>query len=149
MLIIYVKLLNSNYLAKILLMLYNLNGDSMKNKEEAVKLIKKKLAKQTFYSYKEIAEVTGYHPKYILKLKDEIINGSISLEHGNKNRKPINAISEEEKIKIINLYKRSNASIRRFCKFYGSRSYSCVYNVIKEYEEKMKEGTYENKNNNN
>ena len=63
MLIIYVKLLNSNYLAKILLMLYNLNGDSMKNKEEAVKLIKKKLAKQTFYSYKEIAEVTGYHPK--------------------------------------------------------------------------------------
>ncbi len=149
MLIIYVKLLNSNYLAKILLMLYNLNGDSMKNKEEAVKLIKKKLAKQTFYSYKEIAEVTGYHPKYILKLKDEIINGSISLEHGNKNRKPINAISEEEKTKIINLYKRSNASIRRFCKFYGSRSYSCVYNVIKEYEEKMKEGTYENKNNNN
>lgn len=149
MLIIYVKLLNSNYLAKILLMLYNLNGDSMKNKEEAVKLIKKKLAKQTFYSYKEIAEVTGYHPKYILKLKDEIINGSISLEHGNKNRKPINAISEEEKTKIINLYKRSNASIRRFCKFYGSRSYSCVYNVIKEYEEKMKEGIYENKNNNN
>ena len=149
MLIIYVKLLNSNYLAKILLMLYNLNGDSMKNKEEAVKLIKKKLAKQTFYSYKEIAEVTGYHPKYILKLKDEIINGSISLEHGNKNRKPINAISEEEKTKIINLYKRSNASIRRFCKFYGSRSYSCVYNVIKEYEEKMEEGTYENKNNNN
>ena len=56
---------------------------------------------------------------------------------------------EEEKTKIINLYKRSNASIRRFCKFYGSRSYSCVYNVIKEYEEKMKEGTYENKNNNN
>ena len=149
MLIISVKLLNSNYLAKILLMLYNLNGDSMKNKEEAVKLIKKKLAKQTFYSYKEIAEVTGYHPKYILKLKDEIINGSISLEHGNKNRKPINAISEEEKTKIINLYKRSNASIRRFCKFYGSRSYSCVYNVIKEYEEKMKEGIYENKNNNN
>lgn len=144
-----IKLLNNNYLAKILLMLYNLNGDSMKNKEEAVKLIKKKLAKQTFYSYKEIAEVTGYHPKYILKLKDEIINGSISLEHGNKNRKPINAIREEEKTKIINLYKRSNASIRRFCKFYGSRSYSCVYNVIKEYEEKMKEGTYENKNNNN
>lgn len=144
-----IKLSDNDYLAKILLMLYNLNGDSMKNKEEAVKLIKKKLAKQTFYSYKEIAEVTGYHPKYILKLKDEIINGSISLEHGNKNRKPINAISEEEKTKIINLYKRSNASIRRFCKFYGSRSYSCVYNVIKEYEEKMKEGIYENKNNNN
>ena len=144
-----IKLSDNDYLAKILLTLYNLNGDNMKNKEEAVKLIKKKLAKQTFYSYKEIAEVTGYHPKYILKLKDEIINGSISLEHGNKNRKPINAISEEEKTKIINLYKRSNASIRRFCKFYGSRSYSCVYNVIKEYEEKMKEGTYENKNNSN
>lgn len=108
----------------------------MKRKEEAVKLIKKKLAKQSFYSYKEIAEITGYHPKYILKLKKEILNGDISLEHGNKNRKPINAIDELEKQKIINLYKRSNVSIRKFCKFYGSRSYSCIYNVIKEYENK-------------
>ena len=109
----------------------------MDRKEEAVKLIKRKMNHESFLSYIEIAEITGYHPKYILKLKKEIINGGISLVHGNKNRKPINAISDEEKKKIISLYKRSNASIRQFCKFYARRSYSCIYNIIKEYEESL------------
>jgi len=109
----------------------------MKNKQEAVKLIKRKLDNNSFLSYIEIAEITGYHPKYILKLKKEILDGSISFEHGNKNKKPVNALSDEEKKKIINLYKRSHASIRQFCKFYARRSYSCVYNVIKEYEESL------------
>lgn len=104
----------------------------MTKKEEAISLIKKKLNDETFMTYKDIALVTGYHPKYILKLKKEILDGSISVEHGNKNRKPVNTISEEEKQYIINLYKRSNASIRKFCKFYGKRSYSCIYNVLKE-----------------
>ena len=106
----------------------------MNRKEEAIKLINKKLNKNSFLSYIEIAEITGYHPKYILKLKKEIINGSIRIEHGNKNRKPVNAMSAEEKNMIIGLYKKSHASIRKFCRFYGTRSYSCVYNVIKEYE---------------
>ena len=110
----------------------------MSRKEEAVKMMKSKMANDSFYTYKEIAEITGYHPKYLLKLKKEILNGTISMEHGHKNRKPINTISEEEKEKIISLYKRSNASIRKFCKFYGSRSYSCIYNVIKEYEDNLK-----------
>lgn len=108
-----------------------------KNKQEAVKLIKKKLAKDSFLSYIEIAEITGYHPKYILKLKKEIIDGKISLVHGNKNRKPVNTISDDEKTKIINLYKRSHASIRQFCRFYSKRSYSCIYNIIKEYENNL------------
>lgn len=108
-----------------------------KGKEEAIKLIQKKLDKNSFLSYIEIAEITGYHPKYILKLKKDLLNGNISLEHGNKNRKPVNAMSDEEKLKIINLYKRSHASIRQFCKFYSRRSYSCIYNVIKEYEESL------------
>lgn len=104
----------------------------MNRKEEAVKLINKKIRGETFMSYEEIATVSGYHPKYILKLKKEILNNEISLEHGNKNRKPINTISDKEKNYIIDLYRRSNVSIRRFCKFYGKRSYSCIYNVLKE-----------------
>lgn len=111
----------------------------MTKKEEAISLIKKKINKETFLSYIEIAEITGYHPKYILKLKKEILDGSISVVHGNKNRKPVNAMSDDEKNKIISLYKRSHASIRQFCRFYGRRSYSCVYNVIKEYEDSLKE----------
>ena len=103
----------------------------MKEKRNAVILIKKKLDGKTFMSYKEIAGITGYHPKYILKLKKEIIDGTISIEHGNMNRKPINAISEDEKKYIISLYKRSNASVKKFCNFYGKRSYSCIYNILK------------------
>lgn len=101
-------------------------------KEKAIELIKKTLNKETFLSYKEIADITSYHPKYILKLKKQIINNEVSLEHGNKNRTPINKISESEKDYIIKLYKRSNASIRKFARFYGKRSYSCIYNVLKE-----------------
>ena len=104
----------------------------MSKKIDAVKLILDKLKGKTYLSYKEIAELTGYHPKYILKLKKEILDGTISLEHKNKNKVPVNKISEKEKEYIISLYKRSNASILKFCKFYNRRSYSCVYNVLKE-----------------
>ena len=104
----------------------------MEKKKEAVLLIKKKLEGDTFMTYKDIASITGYHQKYILKLKKEVLDGTISVEHGNLNRKPSNAISEKEKEYIISLYKRSNASIKRFCTFYGKRSYSCIYNVLKE-----------------
>lgn len=108
----------------------------MKNKELAIELINKKINKNTYLSYDEIAEITGYHTKYLFKLKKAIMDGTISLEHGNKNRKPVNALSESEKEKIISLYKRSNASIRKFCKFYSKRSYSCIYNLVKEEKEK-------------
>jgi len=104
----------------------------MSDKKEAVRLINAKLNKETFLTYKEIAELTGYHPKYILKLKNEVINGTVQLEHGNKNRVPANVMSEEEKQKIITLYKKSNVSIRKFCNFYNRRSYSCIYNLLKE-----------------
>ena len=40
----------------------------MNSKKEAVNLIEKKLAGKTFLSYKEIAAITGYHPKYLLQL---------------------------------------------------------------------------------
>lgn len=105
----------------------------MVNKKEiAVELIQDKIANKTFLSYKEIAEITGYHPKYILKLKKEVTDGTINLVHGNKNRIPANVMSEEEKKYIINLYKKSSVSIRKFCNFYNRRSYSCIYNLLKE-----------------
>lgn len=104
----------------------------MEKKKEAVKLITEKLNNKTFLSYKEIAQITGYHPKYILKLKKDVINGNVNYVHGNKNRIPVNSMSEEEKQKIIKLYKKSNVSIRKFCNFYHTRSYSCIYNLLKE-----------------
>ncbi len=103
----------------------------MTRKEEAVLLINKKLAGNKFMTYKDIASITGYHPKYILKLKKEVLDGSIKVVHGNRNRIPANALSNEEREYIISLYKRSNASVKKFCKFYGKRSYSCIYNTLK------------------
>ncbi len=101
------------------------------DREQAIQLIKDKLNKKSSLSYVDIAKLTNYHPKYILKLKKDILDDNINYIHGNKNKKPANTIPIEEEEKIVNLYKRSNASIRRFCKFYGKRSYSCIYNVLK------------------
>lgn len=110
------------------------NGMAQKNKTLALDLIQKKIDNVSFYSYAEIGKITGYHEKYILKLKRQLLLGTIHLEHGNKNKKPANALSEEEEEKIISLYKRSKVSIRKFCKFYGTRSYSCIYNVLKKHD---------------
>lgn len=112
------------------------------DRNNAIKMIKDKLNGKSFLSYVEIAQLTNYHPKYILKLKKDILNNNINYIHGNKNKKPVNTIPLEEEQKIVNLYKRSNASIRKFCKFYGRRSYSCIYNVLK------RNGLLENKKNN-
>lgn len=102
------------------------------SKITAIKLIKDKLVGKNFMTYKEIAYVTNYHPKYILKLKKEILDGSVALVHGNKNRVSEKAIPKEEEEKIVALYKKSSVSVRKFCRFYGRRSYSCVYNVLKK-----------------
>lgn len=104
----------------------------MTRKENAVEMMKKVMSGESYLTYKEIAHITGYHEKYLLKLKKDLESGNISFVHGNTNRKPVNTITEEEKKYIISLYKRSNTSIRKFCKFYAKRSYSCIWNVLKE-----------------
>ncbi len=104
----------------------------MSRKQDAIDLMKKVMSGESYMTYKEIAQITGYHEKYLLKLKKELEEGTISVVHGNTNRKPINTITEEEKQYIISLYKRSNASIRKFCRFYKKRSYSCIWHVLKE-----------------
>ena len=104
----------------------------MSRKSDAIELMKRVMNGDSYLTYKEIAKITGYHEKYLLKLKKDLETGTISLVHGNTNRKPKNTITEEEKQYIISLYKRSNASIRKFCKFYKKRSYSCIWHVLKE-----------------
>lgn len=106
--------------------------DMEHSKITAAKLIKDKLEGKNFMTYKEIAYVTNYHPKYILKLKKEILNGTIALVHGNKNKPSSKAIPKAEEEKIVALYKKSSVSVRKFCRFYGRRSYSCVYNVLRK-----------------
>lgn len=104
----------------------------MSRKQDAIDLMKRVMTGESYMTYKEIAQITGYHEKYLLKLKKELEEGTINVVHGNTNRKPVNTITEEEKQYIISLYKRSNASIRKFCRFYKKRSYSCIWHVLKE-----------------
>ena len=104
----------------------------MSRKQDAVDLMKLVMNGESYLTYKEIARITGYHEKYLLKLKKELENGTISMVHGNASRKPKNTITEEEKQYIIDLYKRSNTTIRKFCKFYAKRSYSCIWHVLKD-----------------
>jgi len=51
----------------------------MKDKAKAIELINKKINNETYLSYDEISEITGYHRKYLFKLKNDILNGTISL----------------------------------------------------------------------
>ena len=95
-------------------------------KKKAVEMITKVLNGESYLQYKEIAKACGYHPKYLLKIKRDLLNDTLRYEHGNSNRKPKNTISDEERQYIIKLYKRSHGSIRQFCRFYGKRSYSCI-----------------------
>ena len=70
--------------------------NKMNKKEYAYKLINDKLNNDTFLTYKEIASITGYHEKYILKLKKEILDKNFNLTHGNKNREPVNKLTQKE-----------------------------------------------------
>ena len=67
----------------------------MSRKEEAVTLMKEVMEGRSFLQYKEIAKITGYHEKYLLKLKKELEAGTIRIEHGNKNRKHKNTLPDE------------------------------------------------------
>lgn len=104
----------------------------LKKKAEMLYFLEKKINGKLNMTYEEIANATGYHPKYLLRMKKKYLTKGISLEHGNKNRKPSRAITPEEERKIIDLYRRSNASIRKFSQFYQRRSYSCIYNTLKK-----------------
>lgn len=104
----------------------------MTKKEMVVKWIERKMRNESFFTYEEIADAVGFHPKYVLKLKKEIEDGTVSLVHGNKNRHSLNSVPDEEKEYIIDLFKRSHVSIKKFQKFYGKRSYSCIYHILTE-----------------
>lgn len=101
-----------------------------KDKKLAVRLIINKIKGKCSLTYEEIAKLSGYHCKYILKLKKDLLAGSVSFKYHRDSS--WNAISKEEEAKIVNLYKKSHVSVRKFSRFYNSRSYSCIYNVLKK-----------------
>ena len=41
----------------------------MSRKQDAIDLMKRVMTGESYMTYKEIAQITGYHEKYLLKLK--------------------------------------------------------------------------------
>ena len=76
----------------------------MSRKADAIDLMKRVMEGDSYLTYKEIAKITGYHEKYLLKLKKDLEAGTISLVHGNTNRKPKNTITEEEKAYALKMF---------------------------------------------
>ena len=89
----------------------------MSRKADAIELMKRVMSGESYLNYKEIAKITGYHEKYLLKLKKELEAGTISLVHGNTNRKPKNTISDETKNKILELRRSYEYEISNFKHF--------------------------------
>ena len=96
-------------------------------KENVIKLLKNRQV-----SYKELANITGYHEKSLIRLNKEIKNNTISVIHGNKGKKPHNYIDNETKEKLIDNYKKNNyKSIKSYYnKLKGKYSYSFLCKLI-------------------
>lgn len=96
-------------------------------KENVIKLLKNRQV-----SYKELATITGYHEKSLIRLNKEIKNNTINIVHGNKGKKPHNYIDDKVKEKLIENYKKSNyKSIKSYYnKLKGKYSYSFLCKIL-------------------
>lgn len=96
-------------------------------KEKVIKLLKNRQV-----SYKELASITGYHEKSLIRLNREIKNNTLNFIHGNTGKKPHNYIDDEKKVKLIENYKKSNyKSIKSYYnKLKGKYSYSFLCKLL-------------------
>lgn len=84
-------------------------------KENVIKLLKNRQV-----SYKELASLTGYHEKSLIRLNKEIKNNNINIVHGNTGKKPHNYIDDETKKILIENYQKNNF-----------KNIKCYYNELK------------------
>lgn len=100
-------------------------------KEEVIKLLKKRNL-----TYKELASITGYHEKSLIRLNKDIKNNNVRLVHGNKNKKPHNYIPEKIKKEIVKTYQKGDfKSIKEYYLFLNKKySYSFLCKIIPKKE---------------
>lgn len=96
-------------------------------KENVIKLLKNRQV-----SYKELANITGYHEKSLMRLNKEIKNNTINIIHGNTGKKPHNYINDETKKKLIENYQKNKfKSIKSYYnKLKGKYSYSFLCKLL-------------------
>lgn len=90
-------------------------------------------------TFKELAQITGYHEKSLIRLNKEIKNNNISVEHGNKNKKPHNYVDENIKKAIVTMFtKRDYKNYKDFYKTFNKYSYPFICKVLRENNIKAK-----------
>ena len=93
----------------------------MKNKKYALELLKEKINGQRILSYQQIAELSGYTKRHLIRFSKEIENKDIEsmLTHSNTGKPSNNSASDLELQYIINFKKQyPNISIAQFMDFY-------------------------------
>lgn len=93
------------------------------NKGKVEKLIKSKN-----YTYKELAKITGYHEKSLIRLSSQIQMNIFSVVHGNKNRHPHNYIDDKEKNNLIMLWNQKD--YKTYKEFYYALNAKYSYSFL-------------------
>ncbi len=93
------------------------------NKEEVAKLIKLK-----HYTYKELAKITGYHEKSLIRLNSQIQMNTFSVIHRNKNKRPYNYIDDKERNNLIVLWNKNK--YKTYKEFYYALNAKYSYSFL-------------------
>lgn len=93
------------------------------NKEKVINLLKTKNC-----TYKELAELTGYHEKSLIRLHSQMEKKTISILHGNKNRHPHNYIQDTEKENLRKIW--SQNEYKTYKEFYYALNEKYSYSFL-------------------
>lgn len=97
------------------------------NRKDVIKMIQKKGNK----TFKELAEMTGYHEKSLSRIWKKMQEGSYTEIHRNKGRIPHNKITDKEKEKVIEQFKEKKyATKKEFYKDLCKKGYTYSYSFI-------------------
>lgn len=93
------------------------------NKEKIIGLLQSKNC-----TYKELAKLTGYHEKSLVRLHSQIKKKTISTVHGNKNRHPYNYINDTEKENLRKLWNQNE--YKTYKEFYYALNKKYSYSFL-------------------
>lgn len=93
------------------------------NKEKVIRILQSKNR-----TYKELAKLTGYHEKSLVRLHSQIEKKTISVVHGNKNRHPHNYIHETEKENLRKVWRQNE--YKTYKEFYYALNEKYSYSFL-------------------
>lgn len=100
-------------------------------------------------TYKELATISGYHEKSLIRISRKLKREEYSLVHGNTKKNPHNKIEDDKKKELRDFYQRGNYSSKKefysfLCSMGYSYSYSFLCKIINK-KKKIKKNTRKSK----